>query len=91
MRDFCDLLRALPQQVDLVWRQHPGRGRGTDEPIEQHSRRGDSSSFRIIFQGLFHVCSSVGRDAGAQAGMGGSTRTVIMSVSWYCWWRTDEA
>ena len=32
--DFGHFLRTLPQQVDLVWCQHPGSGRGTEPPIE---------------------------------------------------------
>ena len=31
---FRSLLRALLQQFDLEWCQHPGNGRGTEPPIE---------------------------------------------------------
>ena len=33
-RDLGHFLLALPQQVDFVWCQHPGSGRGTEPPIE---------------------------------------------------------
>ena len=88
---LIDFLFASPQQGDLVWCQHPRRGRGTDEPVEQRRCRGDTSALASTFSGLFHICRSVGWGVSGQDGTGGSTRTVITSVSWYCWWRTDEA
>ena len=47
---------------------------------DQHLRNKDTEAF---FDPL-HVCPP-------RIGPGASTRTVTISVSWYCWWRTEDA